>query len=290
MTWVMSTDCSSQLVDRVGRDLLEDGFATVTAPSLLLEQILGVFGEGRQFFARPEAHKSRLAWPTLLEGHRSLGIEYSQRPDRPDLNESFSVWPRNQRHPEIARASAEEGLHRQMNALTAPYVELVDAIFRALIREMHTHAPPISFLDASYLQVNYYRPETHNRDFLQDAHEDGHLLTVLKPSAPGLEVGSRGAFQPLDVGEDELLVFPGSILTLMTGGRIQPLQHRVRNHRRLTERLSLMFFVNPTLETEIEPWVVNEMNRGISIRERVNANSGLFGLPTISEVFSHETS
>jgi isopenicillin N synthase-like dioxygenase len=66
--------------------------------------------------------------------------------------------------------------------------------------------------------------------------------------------------------DDEFLLVPGSLLTLITGGLIPPLFHRVRNDRSIAVRQSLLYFVNPGLREETVPWIENEGNRGISVR------------------------
>ena len=36
--------------------------------------------------------------------------------------------------------------------------------------------------------MNYCLPTPPERDLLQDKHEDGHMVTVLHATAPGLEI------------------------------------------------------------------------------------------------------
>jgi isopenicillin N synthase-like dioxygenase len=134
---------------------------------------------------------------------------------------------------------------------------------------------------ASYLQINYYEPAQHSRDMLQDGHEDGHLLTLVTATAPGLEIETADGYRPAELAEDEMLIMPGSLLTLMTGGQIPPLYHRVRNSFRKEPRYSMMYFVNPESDQVLEPWVSNETNAGIDIIEEANKLPLKFGLPTL---------
>ena len=76
---------------------------------------------------------------------------------------------------------------------------------------------------------------------------------------------------------DEILVFPGEILWLLSGGVLVPLHHRVRPNSNYEERLSLLYFadIDPRL---CMPWCVNEINRTVDIGKRVRENPTRFGL------------
>lgn len=73
---------------------------------------------------------------------------------------------------------------------------------------------------------------------------------------------------------------PGSVLTDLTGGKIAPLYHRVRNHR-LAGRLSLMYFVNPEVAEPLYPWVGSAEELRTDLRERVMSRPAMFGLPDV---------
>jgi isopenicillin N synthase-like dioxygenase len=118
---------------------------------------------------------------------------------------------------------------------------------------------------------------------LQDGHEDGHLLTLVTATGPGLEIETADGYRPAEVAEDEMLIMPGSLLTLMTGGEIQPLYHRVRNSFRKEPRYSMMYFVNPESGQVLDPWIRNETNAGIDIIEEANKLPQKFGLPTLAD-------
>ena len=147
-------------------------------------------------------------------------------------------------------------------------------------------APELRFRNATWTQVNHYEPARHSRELLQDPHEDGHLVTFVLTNAPGLEIQVDGEFVPADVGENELLVMPGSLLSLMTGYRVKPGYHQVRNTRRTDPRSSLLYFVNPEIDQTLAPWIANESNRGVDIIERANAGPAQFGLPTLADALA----
>jgi isopenicillin N synthase-like dioxygenase len=242
-----------------------------------------IFALADEFFARPAADKQRFSRPAWVEGYRELGPEYSQVPERPDLTESFSAWNRNRARPELALWAAGCPLHGALREAS----DLLDGMMRALFAAMADHfaaargGPELAFRNGTYIQLNHYEPARHARALLQDPHEDGHLVTLVQTNAPGLEIEIDGRFVPAQTAEDELLLMPGSLLSLMTGYRMKPLYHQVRNSRRAERRSSLLYFVNPEIEQVLAPWVANERNRGIDIIACANAAPKQFGMPTL---------
>lgn len=265
-------------LDKIFEDFLNKGYSIVKIAFNFHNSISDVFSQGEGFFALNIEEKMKFSSPELLEGFRAYGIEYSQSADQPDLNESFSVWKRNLRSNLVSKWSGEIALHNSMSALFEPFTKLANSIFKTLQAQINKTGQMIEESDLDYLQMNYYEPIKHDRHFLQDAHEDGHLLTITTATQPGLEVLVKGEFQPIVLNENELLVMPGSILTLITGGIIKPLYHRVRNNRVNKVRESLMFFVNLSLDREQKPWIANETNRDVDIRAKAIENSSIFGL------------
>jgi isopenicillin N synthase-like dioxygenase len=98
-----------------------------------------------------------------------------------------------------------------------------------------------------------------------------------------LEIEVDGRYVPVELGADEMLIMPGSLLTLMTGGAIPPLFHQVKNSRRKDARYSMMFFVNPEGNQVLEPWIRNESNAGRDVIAEANALPLKFGLPTLAD-------
>lgn len=270
-------------IEAAATQLLTDGYAKVTMGDELADQVSKIFEAAEGFFSRPTSEKASYAAPNILEGYRQLGIEYSKSKDRPDLNESFSTWLKNVSLPTIQQWGATNNLHRSMTEALQAYSDVTNKLLNQVRLALNPEASPLTVGDISYLQLNYYQPGQHARDYLQDEHEDGHLLTIVKPTAPGLEVKVKGAYHQLEVSPTEFLVMPGSILSLFTGGRIPPLYHRVRKHANVSVRKSLMFFVNPSMDVAHEPWMISEANKNVDIRETVNERSAAFGLNPIQD-------
>lgn len=159
--------------------------------------------------------------------------------------------------------------------------EVVDDVGRRFAR-----AYGGTILDGSgvHAQVNYSRPEELDRDFLLDEHEDGHLVTLVNASADGLEIKVGEDWHPLSPKAGHVLVMPGSLLSLMTGGALQPLYHRVRNLRAPAERLSVMIFVNPDLTRPLPPWVGGDGAGTLDVLEVACRNPLMFGLPPLRAI------
>jgi hypothetical protein len=247
----------------------------------LRRQIDQTLSIAQAFYQQPLAEKRRYAQPAFVEGYRDIGLEYSARPDRPDLTESFSLWNRNRGRTAAAGWTERCALHAELRRTIDALSEPVGALFQSMADRWAPGSAAPRFEKASYIQMNYYEPAHHSRDMLQDGHEDGHLITLVTATGPGLEIESDEGYVPAAIAEDELLIMPGSLLSLMTGYAIPPLFHRVRNSHRKEPRYSLMFFVNPETDRHIEPWIRNERNAGVDIVAEANALPLKFGLPTL---------
>lgn len=261
--------------------LLHSGYAIVRMGPLMQACLDEAFDEADAFFARSQSEKARFARPDILEGYRTFGAEFSGDKTRPDLNETFSLAPRNQSRPDIAAWRAVNPLHNALRRAAPVYTGLANAILEDIRLVFDPEGDRIDAAEFSYLQLNYYRPGSESRDLLQDAHEDGHLLTVVTSRQPGLEIEVDGRFEPANIGRDELLVMPGSILTLMTGGMMRPLMHRVRNVPGVRTRASLMFFVNASVTNPPRAWVAAEDGGYPDIRGATIESSQVFGLNSI---------
>ncbi|HET6158624.1 MAG TPA: 2OG-Fe(II) oxygenase family protein [Dongiaceae bacterium] len=263
--------------------LEQQGFLRIPVHAALRCATDRVFTLANEFFARPAAEKHHFAHPKWVEGYRELGPEYAQVPERPDLTESLSAWNCNRVRAELDSWASGCPLHGALRSVSTVLDEVVHGLFAAMAEHFKPGAPELRFHNATYMQLNYYEPARHIRDLLQDSHEDGHLVTMVSTNAPGLEIQVNGEFVPADVGRDELLLMPGSLLSLMTGYRVKPLYHQVRNSRRTDPRFSMLYFVNPEINQRLVPWVLNESNAGIDLIERANAAPKQFGMPTLED-------
>jgi hypothetical protein len=208
-----------------------------------------------------------------------MGVEYSESPERPDQIESFSVTPRV---PFNHLPDPAQLLYRRMLMAFDHCERLVNIVSTNIAVHVRNGLPAPcmegEFRYWSRLQVNYSRPAEVTAPFINDAHEDGDFLTFACATAPGLEISlPSGEFvEPLNP-PGTVLILPGEIVSLLSGGVIQPLYHRVRPNPMYSERLSLLFFADLD-PRNCKAWVVNEKNAGVDIGARVLKSVARFGL------------
>lgn len=295
--------------EQAAKALLTHHYAIIKLPDLVLEVANKIMHEGRVFFDLDMGTKKAAASPKILEGYRELGSEKDAKTGRPDLSESFTAWFRNATNSEVRSWSQSCQFHQIMSASLLSYAKFTEDILKALRKEIDpdyqdgSH-PVIDIRNLSYLQMNFYRPAMHkseDRDTVMDPHEDGHILTILKPTKPGLMVSPGelvemptsqnpiGVFeydrnlQAVDVAEDEAIIIPSSPTFYLTGGLVKPLFHGVAN-KGDDIRQSLMFFVNPTRNIPIEPWIRSKYNENVNIHSVIDAVSGQYGQSALSEI------
>jgi isopenicillin N synthase-like dioxygenase len=256
--------------------LVGGGYTMVRLEHDELARLERLRSEATGFFLLSEDRKRRHGSRDFNFGFRPFGRQYSISPDRPDMNESFTYWADN---PEAIPAHDQIG----------PFVEALRGHRRTVARlarmvldqfaEHFSYGGRVDFEEASYIEVNWYFP-TEDRELLQDRHEDGHLLTILTSDGPGLEVEVEGRMLPITFEPGQLLVMPGSLLTSMTDGLVQPLFHQVRNHRR-PRRMSVLYLVNPRLDRPLAPFVTNDTNRDLDVAAQARTSVQMFGLPEL---------
>ncbi|MFI9275583.1 2OG-Fe(II) oxygenase family protein [Kitasatospora sp. NPDC052896] len=258
-------------------DLLRDGYARISLRDGGEDLLHRVLGESRLFFARPVDEKERYAAADFNFGYRPLGREFSVSAERPDLNDCFTLW-----HDRLDLVPNSAEIPELTGALLA-WREYLSTIVAETVGEVAAQlgghkAPP--FEAASYLQLNNYATADSDRDLLQDKHEDGHLITVIHATEPGLELWLDGEARPVRTAADEVILMPGSVLTDLSGGRIPALYHQVRNLR-LANRTALMYFVNPELTEPVHSWATEPGTTPVDLRERIRSYPAMFGLPNV---------
>ena len=264
-------------VDQAARDILDKGYAVVKLDEIDANNLHNAISTAVQFFERPLEEKNVHGSSDHNYGYRPFGIEYSMSPDRPDMNECFTVWSsRLDLIPQAEGIADLTGAFLDWRDSLAP---LVKAVLDEVASNFGTEAAP-EFEKASYLQINYCLPAPAERDLLQDKHEDGHMVTVLHATAPGLEIYVNDDVKPILPAKDEVVIMPGSVLTALSGGKVPPLYHQVRNHG-LDDRQSIMYFVNPEIDEPLFGWIDSPDGERADIREHVQNAPSMFGLPPV---------
>jgi isopenicillin N synthase-like dioxygenase len=262
---------------RAARDIIDQGYCVVKLSEIDADRLHAAIDTAVDFFQRPEDEKLVHGSKDHNYGYRPFGIEYSVTPDRPDMNECFTLW--SSRLDLIPEADKIADLTESFLKWRDSLAPLVAAILDEVARTFSAGSAP-EFEKASYLQINYCLPTPPERDLLQDKHEDGHMVTVLHANAPGLEIYANDEVRPMLPAADEVVIMPGSVLTALSGGKIPPLYHQVRNHC-LDDRQSIMYFVNPEVDEPLYSWVDSPDGSREDIREHVQNAPTMFGLPPV---------
>jgi isopenicillin N synthase-like dioxygenase len=237
--------------------------------------------EASAFFRLAQDQKASESYSDLHFGYRSSGIEYSASPDRPDLNECLSYSNYSEG---AARPSSLAG---RFYAASAALCEILDAMAQELLLAIRNRYRTQQMLpntwNGSWLQANFYRPSAELRNELQDKHEDGHLFTIWNSEEPGMEIfpGESKVGIPVVLPPDQMLILPGSLLTLLTGGDVNPLYHQVSRAGTLPERISVMYFVNPSCDRPLHAYNQRSGEELIDIAMLGARNPAMFGLPKI---------
>ena len=256
-----------------------DGYLRVRVPPHVRTLLAKVFEAGELFFNAPLDQKLLNHLPQDA-GFRPAGVEYSSSPRHADPIESFSAHARFSSS--ILKTGNAQALYEQMLAVIRVLEPLAENLTIHLAKSFGDRKSADKLKGSlhswSCLQLNYSRPAATRSSLIHEAHEDGHLFTLACATGPGLEIqSSDGQFKAAPTEPDEILVMPGDIAWLLSGGKIKPLFHRVRRDSQCQVRMAMLYFcdINPDL---CQPWVSNELNKDVEIGERVFANPSRFGL------------
>ena len=258
--------------------LPEQGSCWVTNDAQTADAVEALIEAAHRFFTGDAATRNAAAAGTTMTGWRKAGIEYSQSPDRPDLNETFCY----RRHDDNGSLFEHPLLERAREAQVRLDLIAADALEALATRIGVRDRPAVRTMNESWLQLNFSRPATAAREFIQDAHEDGHLLTFLVADARGLEVKDpKKGWVAVLPSPERMICFAGECGSLLTGDLVSPTQHRVRAHTNVPVRLSVAYFVNPDLDQELPPWVPMMRSEGVDLLRWGQQNPARFGLPTL---------
>jgi isopenicillin N synthase-like dioxygenase len=134
----------------------------------------------------------------------------------------------------------------------------------------------IDIRDSSYLQFCAYHKQFRkpDREYLQDPHEDGHLITFIKGNRDGLVIFPRGERRAFRLGDDEVIAITGSLLTLLSDDRIPYMDHAVANPRVPIARSSLVYFVVPDLKKRYTSFIEHKQ---LDLEAAANESHAAFG-------------
>lgn len=260
------------------KQLVEEGWSEIQLTLGETEILAGVVSAAFDFFRADPAEKAKCQAGTGI-GYRPYGIEYSKAADRPDEMETFSTTVASMTHVYPLRDAAE--LNRRTAAAFSVLERIAEQLIVAIANRLTNGTWQASLAGGvhrwSTLQINYSRPSQVRSSFINEEHEDGHFLTLVYGTAPGLEVRMLdGTFRPVSTS-DRPVAMLGGVAALMTDGRLQPLFHQVRPSHDCDERISILFFADLAPEL-CQPWIVGETNRDVDIARFIRSNPVRFGL------------
>lgn len=221
----------------------------------------------RQFFALPEADKMKvyIGNSNNHRGYVPFGEEIMAS-GQPDTKEAFDLsLDLPAEHPEVLAGTPLlgpnqwpelEGFKDGVMAYYNAAFELGKVIFRAFA--VGLGQDPDAFLryvsvPPSQLRLLHYPPNeaAEDRPGIGE-HTDYECFTLLKPTAPGLEVfNTDGQWIPVPYNEDALVLNIGDLLELWTNGYYVATSHRVKKVSQ--ERYAFPLFFTVDYATEIAP-------------------------------------
>jgi hypothetical protein len=237
---------NSSLRDSI-TSLITKGYTIIKLPIAAQKSVWTVLNEINLVSS---LQKNDFSFPDITDGFLPQGGEHAKYTNNVDLCSRFCYWHKY-RNNHSDKAFASTSLYQEIlnceNQLCSISQDLIEGIWAFF------HCGQIiKVRDTSYIQLCMY-DNTHQdstRKYLQDRHEDGHLITLIKPTRDGLVIFVDGKETPVHLADDELIVITGSLLTELSDGQIPPTYHAVRNPMMPVSRSSLVYFLIPDLTQE----------------------------------------
>jgi isopenicillin N synthase-like dioxygenase len=251
----------------IGKAAREIGFLYISGTGIdeaLFDRMLAAT---KTFFALPVEEKMRsyIGLSTCHRGYVPVGEEGVET-GMPDLKEAFDT---------ALDLPADDPDHVAGNPMLGPnvwpevdgFAEAVTAYYQAVLDlgnqllwafAVALGEDPDTFTQhatktPSQLRLVHYPYNPDAEDVLGiGAHTDYECFTLLKPTAPGLEVlNGAGVWVDVPPAPDAFVVNIGDLLELWTNGAYVATSHRVRKVKE--ERYSFPLFFNVDYHTEVKP-------------------------------------
>ncbi|WP_315138651.1 2OG-Fe(II) oxygenase [Achromobacter marplatensis] len=251
--------------------IARSGFGTLQIPDALLRNYRKII-DG--YSSIPATTKASFSFAQDTDGFFPFGAEYSQVEGQPDLCERFCYWQTHQ-----AKHQGHEFLRSEFFAAVSDYEAQISELAQQLIDgicEEFGASPLAPSRAASYLQLCVYGAQAPQvqRKFAQDPHEDGHMLSFIKPNRDGLVLVRGRSLEPVRLLDNELAVLAGSLLTELSDCSIPAAYHAVLSPQEPVARSSLMYFVNPNIEQKLVGFY---RQRPINLNGAIDARHTSFG-------------
>tara|TARA_B110001454_G_C12709456_1_gene430089 strand:- start:828 stop:1691 length:864 start_codon:yes stop_codon:yes gene_type:complete len=196
----------------------------------------------------PEDVQADFCFPDRTDGFLPKGGEHAKYTDNVDLCDRFCYWHHHRAlhagHPFI-HTPAYQNIVNSEAELSCLAQSIVTGLW-----DFFRNEEQVTIRDSSYVQLCMYerKYQEDDRTYLQDRHEDGHLITLIKPTRDGLVIFLNDREVPVHLADDEVIVITGSLLTLLSDGQIPTMYHAVRNPKMELARKSLVYFAIPDLQ------------------------------------------
>ncbi|WP_374523210.1 hypothetical protein [Hydrogenophaga sp.] len=223
--------------------------------------------------------RTAFSFPQTTSGFLPQGGEHAKYTNNADLCDRFCYW---QKYAAMYKAHpfANEPLFGEIAASELHMWSLAQNLIKEIWTFFHSREE-LMLRSNSYLQLCMYESQLHDsaREYLQDRHEDGHLLTLIKPNRDGLVLFLDDEETPIYLKDDEILAITGSLLTTLSDGQIAPMYHAVRKPNVRLTRNSIVYFAIPDLS---RPYTTLLGKNCISIADQANESHVAFGnLPLV---------
>ncbi|QMU97931.1 isopenicillin N synthase family oxygenase [Microbacterium esteraromaticum] len=243
------------------------GFFYLTGTGVSAELTERLHRAARQFFALPEEHKlaiENVRSPhfrgyTRIGGERTKGeVDWREQIDIGPERDAVEGGPAFNR---LIGPNLWPDAQPELREVVAEWHAALSAVARRLLRAwaLSLGAEESYFDDhfgepSTLIKIVRY-PGTHDPLPQQGvgAHKDSGVLTLLwvQPGRGGLQVERDGEWVDAPPVDDAFVVNIGELLEYATNGYLRATNHRVVSPLAPHDRLSIPFFFNPALDTQL---------------------------------------
>jgi hypothetical protein len=237
-----SSDCKRLDYEGCARALILDGYCTIKVPAHLTREFWRIVDCRLNI---PLIDKESFSFPDNTDGFLPYGMEYARSTKRVDLCERF-CYRHKYRLAHSMHSFSRSPMYEAVVQCETALWEIAGQVLNAVIA-LCDSTETVEIRDSSYLQLCSYdlHYRCKDREYLQDRHEDGNLITLVKASCDGLVIFPDGMPRKVELAEDEIIMFAGSLLTTLSDGRIPYMDHAVLSPPQDQLRTSLVYFVLP---------------------------------------------
>ena len=292
-------DAAARFRDDLRTATHDVGFFYLTGtgvPALLEERLLRT---SRAFFDLPEADKLAIENVNSphFRGYTRVGGERTQ--GAVDWREQIDIGPEREAvtwdgAPAYARLIGPNLWPAALPELRAVVTEWEDHLRGVSRRLLRAWALALG-AESSYFDAHFGEPSTLTKIVRYPgkedpgawaqgvgAHKDSGVLTLLwiEPGKGGLQVERDGVWVDAPPVDDTFIVNIGEMLEYATGGYLKATKHRVFSPKAPDDRISVPFFFNPALDSQVPvidlPEELRAQARGVA-GEGENPIDGVYG-------------